>query len=218
MRDWLQTIFVVMIVADFALLASSRIAGCINILALQGVMLSVLPLLNHASASALFFASLIFSIKALAFPFLLRRALRMVDAKREVEPLVGYSASILIGLAALVFSFWLSGRVGSFSPGIAILGVSASIFTMFAGLFVMVSRIKAITQVVGYVVFENGIYLLGSSLMLEQNMLVELGVILDLLVFVLLSGIVVFHINREFDHIDTDSMDGDDAVREAPFR
>ncbi len=209
-----QIIFILMIVANFAIIASSRIRGCIKLLSLQGFILSLVPFSYLDMPHALFFCCLIFVVKALVFPALLQRVLRVVRARRETEPIVGYSASIMLGLGALIFSFWLCGRLDIASHGGSALGVSAAVFTIYTGLFIIIARVKAITQVVGYVVFENGIYLLGTSLMLEQNILVELGVILDLLVFILLSGIVVFHINKEFDHIDTDSMGDDGAAEE----
>ncbi|MBN1864761.1 MAG: hypothetical protein JW808_07665 [Victivallales bacterium] len=212
MNNSLQIVFILMIVANFAIIASSRIRGCIKLLSLQGVILSLVPFSHLDIPHALFFCTLILVVKALVFPALLQRALRVVRARRETEPIVGYSASIMLGLGALIFSFWLCGRMNIAGRGGSELGISAAVFTIYTGLFIIIARVKAITQVVGYVVFENGIYLLGSSLMLEQNILVELGVILDLLVFVLLSGIVVFHINKEFDHIDTNSMSDDGSA------
>jgi hydrogenase-4 component E len=80
------------------------------------------------------------------------------------------------------------------------------------GLLVLVSRLKAITQVVGYLVLENGIFLFGLLLLEQMPVLVELGILLDLFVAVFIMGIVVHHIRREFDHMDTHLLD---AVKES---
>lgn len=73
---------------------------------------------------------------------------------------------------------------------------------MLVGFFLIVSRRIALSQVLGYLVLENGIYILGVALVHEQPFLVELGVLLDVFVGVFVMGIMMFHINREFDHID----------------
>jgi hydrogenase-4 component E len=81
--------------------------------------------------------------------------------------------------------------------------VPAALATLLAGLLVLVSRSKAIAQVLGYLLVENGIFIFGLSLMRDMPLLMELGVLLDLFVAVFLMGIVVHHISREFDHLDT---------------
>ena len=74
------------------------------------------------------------------------------------------------------------------------------------GLFVIISRKKALTQVLGYLVLENGIYAFGVGIAQSAPLIVELGVLLDVFVAVFVMGITIFHINRQFDHIDTDRM------------
>lgn len=84
--------------------------------------------------------------------------------------------------------------------------IPGAMFTILTGLFIVVSRRKALTQVLGYLVLENGVYVFGSSLAVEEPLLVEMGILLDVLVAVFVMGIVIFQINREFDHIDTDKL------------
>ena len=71
------------------------------------------------------------------------------------------------------------------------------------GLLVLTTRRKALSQVVGYLVLENGIYVFGLSQVERVPFLVEMGVLLDIFVGVFIMGIVVFHINREFDSLDS---------------
>jgi hydrogenase-4 component E len=145
-------------------------------------------------------------IKGIAFPVLLLRAMREAEVRREIEPHVGYSLSILIGLAALLLALWLSGRLPLPLAPVSSLVVPVALFTSFVGLFVIISRKKAITQVLGYLMLENGIYTFGVGLVQGTPMLIELGVLLDVFVAVFVMGITIFHINRQFDHLDTDRL------------
>jgi hydrogenase-4 component E len=85
--------------------------------------------------------------------------------------------------------------------------VPVALSTIFTGLFLILSRRKALTQVLGYIVLENGIYIFGVALALKEPVVVELGVLLDVFVAVFIMGITVFQISREFDHTDTDRLD-----------
>jgi hydrogenase-4 component E len=93
-------------------------------------------------------------------------------------------------------------------PVMSSLIVPVAFFTIMSGLFLIVSRRKALTQVLGYLVLENGIYAFGVALVDKQPMLVEMGILLDIFVAIFVMGIAIFHINREFDHIDTDKLSG----------
>jgi hydrogenase-4 component E len=71
---------------------------------------------------------------------------------------------------------------------------------------VLTSRSKAITQVLGYLTLENGVYAFGATVAFGMPILVELGILLDVFVGVFVMGIAIFHISRQFDHIDTDQF------------
>jgi hydrogenase-4 component E len=132
--------------------------------------------------------------------------LRDAVGRRDVEPFVSYTVSLLIGTASLGVAFWLSQRLPLPVAPPASLLLPVALFTIFAGLLLIVSRRKALTQVIGYLVLENGIYVFGVGLVQGTPMLVELGVLLDVFVAVFVMGIALFHINREFDHIDADRL------------
>ena len=116
--------------------------------------------------------------------------------------------SIAAGTVALVVCIALGSRLPMPEPAMSSLVVPVAFFTIMSGLFLIVTRRKALTQVLGYLVLENGIYAFGVALVDEQPMLVELGILLDVFVAVFVMGIAIFHINREFDHIDTDKLSG----------
>jgi len=206
---WTEAVLVAVVLTNLLVLGSSRLAACIRFVAVQGILLGILTFVAHEGTSTLRTALLAIAsigVKGIAFPALLFRALREAEVRREIEPYVGYSLSILIGLATLTFSLWLSRRLPLPQTPVSPLIVPVALFTSFVGLFVIVSRKKALTQVLGYLVLENGIYAFGVGLVQNTPMLVELGVLLDVFVAVFVMGITIFHINRQFDHIDADRM------------
>lgn len=146
------------------------------------------------------------SIKGILLPRLLTRSLREAGVLREVEPFIGPTVSLLWGILLLVLSYWITLPLRPTLPRTAGWVVSLALFTVLVGLFLIISRKKALTQVIGYLSMENGVYAFGSSLAVDHPFLVELGVLLDVWVGVFVMGIAIYHINQEFDHIDTDKL------------
>ncbi len=209
MRSGIDTVMILLVLSNLALLGSSRIAMAIRTLAFQGLVLSALPVIvgiGDLTDRELILAAATILLKAIVFPWLLMRTLRDAGVRREVEPFLGYTLSLVAGTAALGFSLWLDSRLPLPSAFPSPLLVPVSFFTIFCGLFLLLSRRKAISQVIGYLVLENGIYSFGLALANEDPFIVEVGMLLDLFVAVFVMGIAIFHISREFDHIDTDRM------------
>lgn len=205
----IDPLLVAVILTNLLVLGSSRVATCIRSVALQGLGLGVLTFVAHDEGTELrttLLALASITIKGIAFPVLLLRARREADIRHEIEPYVGYNLSVLIGLAMLLLSLWLSSRLPLPVPPVSSLIVPVALCTSLIGLFVIISRKKAITQVLGYLVLENGIYTFGIGVVPHSPLLVELGVLLDVFVAVFVMGITIFHINRQFDHIDTDRL------------
>jgi hydrogenase-4 component E len=205
MSAWTDSVLVVVILLDLLLLGSSRLGSCIRLAALQGVALGALVLAQAERISAATLVLVVASVvlKAAVFPWLLQRSLREANVRREIEPIVGFTPSLLIGIVALAASIWLGSHVTLPGASLSQLAVPAAAFTVLTGLFVIVSRRKAVVQVLGYLVFENGIFAFGIALSADAPLAVELGVLLDAFVAVFVMGITIFHINREFDSIDT---------------
>lgn len=206
---WVDTALVLLGLSNVVLLGSSRLSRCIRIVAFQGVLLGALAVTVEAggpSLRAVLLAVAIVTLKGAVFPALLSRVLRDAEVRQEVDPLVGYTLSMLLGTVALAVSFWLGSRLPLPTPPISSLVVPIAFFTTLAGLFLIVTRRNALTQVLAYLVLENGIYVFGVGLVHDTPMVVELGILLDVFVAVFVMGIAIFHINREFDHIDTEQL------------
>jgi len=209
MINSIDVILVIILLSVLLSLGSSRIMALVKIMALQGAMVSIAPIFlePHSSLSngGILFFQLMFLIKTALIPGLLYMAVTKISIKREVEPIIGYHASLIAGLGLILLSAYITDRLQlSLQSNFTLLLITA-ITTLGGGLFLMMSRTKAITQVIGYLMLENGIYLVGAALNKQShNMyLVEFGVLLDLLVGVMIMGIILHNINRTFDDVDT---------------
>lgn len=209
MINFTELIMVVVLLSVLLSLGSTRLMAMVRIMALQGVMVSLTPLLlkNHSTLSGndIIFYLVMILIKGVLIPMLLYMAVRKVAIKREIEPYIGYHTSIVTGLAIIVVSVFITNNLSlSLTSGNGVILVTA-ITTIGAGFFLMMARVKAITQVIGYLMLENGIYLVGTALTDHHHTIyvVEFGVLLDLLVGVMIMGIILHNINRAFDDIDT---------------
>jgi len=207
MLTLMSLLIFLLVLTNLTLLGSSRLAFCIRTVALQGVVLGLITLVG---LQPLTIQHLILSLTAVVmkggvFPWLLFRSLRVARIKREVEPFIGFSVSLSIGFFALIGSVILASRL-PFTGDDSRLIVALALFTMVTGLLLLVSRRKALSMVLGYLVLENGIYGLGIVVADHIPMVVEFGVLLDVWAAVFGMGIAMYQINREFDHTDVDRL------------
>ncbi len=205
MHTAVDPLLAVVLVSNFLLLGTSRLRAAINGSAAQGVLLGLLALAvhGHLTLETGFVAAGATFTKGVLIPWLLHRAMREVAIRREIEPLIGFMPSMLLGAVgtglALVFA-----RTLPLAPEHAgSLLVPASLATVLTGFILLCTRRKAITQVVGYLILENGIFIMGLCLLEAMPFLVEIGVLLDLFVGIFVLGIIINHINREFSSVDT---------------
>ncbi|MGO9450354.1 MAG: hydrogenase [Candidatus Binataceae bacterium] len=208
MNQLVDAILVFLVLTGFLLLASSRIAACIRAVAIQGILLGILAIVvqDRLSLAGTLLAVTSAAVKGFLLPTLLFRAMREADTVREVEPLISYNLSILIGAMNLGLALWLGQQLQLPNHPASSFLVPAAIFTITVGLIVIASRRKAISQVIGYLALENGVYAFGAAVALEMPVLVELGILLDVFVGVFVMGIAISHISRQFDHIDADRL------------
>jgi hydrogenase-4 component E len=205
----IDVVLILIVLTNLRLLGSSRLGASIRTVAVQGFLIGLLPLLapNRDALWKILILSIgSMALKGVVFPRLLLRALREADVRREVEPFVGSVMSLLVGIVALGASFWIGQRLPLPSPTTSALLVPVAVSSILIGLFLIVSRKKAVSQVLGFLVLENGIFTFGVGLVQELSLLVELGVLLDVFVAVFVMGIMIFHISRAFDDLDTDRL------------
>ena len=205
MHNLIGPLLVVVLLFNLFLLGTSRLQAVVNASAGQGVVLGILTLCVHEGFSTWMVLITIGTIlvKGVLIPGMLLRAIRDTAIRREIEPFIGFLPCLLLGAlgtgASLVFARTLplaKEHVGS-------LLVPAAMATVWTGFLVLTTRRKAINQVVGYLVLENGIYIMGLTLLHAMPFMVEMGVLLDLFVGIFVMGIILNHIRREFSSLDT---------------
>lgn len=203
-------ISVLLILSCLLLLGSSRLHVAIRVVAIQGILLGVLPLVRsmgdiiHLGIWILGLSTII--SKGILLPWLMNTCLRLSGIRKEIEPFIGFGPSLLCGTALLGLAVWITDRLHLAQAQVPQVLLISSFFAILAGLFLMVTRRKAITQSLAYLVMENGVYGVGVSLSLDFPFLVELGILLDVFVGVFLMGNLLFHLDREFEHLDADKL------------
>ncbi len=204
-----ELLLLLVILTSFLALGTARVSACIRAVALQGLLLGLLPVALYTGGGAHIWglAAGTVLVKAVILPRFLNWAIREAAVRREVEPRVGYPLSLLFGVAAVAAAFAISARLPLPEQAHDLL-VPAALASVMLGLFVLTTRSKAVVQVVGYLILENGVYLFGLTHVERVPFLVEVGVLLDVFVAVFIMGIVVFHINREFDSLDSSHLSG----------
>ncbi|MEI6675388.1 MAG: hydrogenase [Verrucomicrobiota bacterium] len=186
-------------------LGTSRLPALIRAMSAQGVLLGVMPILmgHDLDWQVVVVALATVAGKGLLIPALLRRAMRTAQIDRELEPQIGFVASMLLGAAGTIAALALTHQLPLLPEHAGSLLVPGALATVFTGFVLLIGRTKAISQVCGYLILENGIYLFGLLLIKAMPLLVEAGVLLDLTVGVFIIGIIVDRIQRAFDSLDT---------------
>ncbi len=205
MNPIVDSLMVLVVLTNFILLGSGRVCVLIQISGFQGVLLAVITLLGGGPSPDLhtwILAGTILTVLGLLIPFMLNWAVRRARIETEVQPNVGYALSLVLGVGIVAVSFLLSFRGVSQFAYVLPYALSGVLF----GLLLIITRRRAITQVIGYLVLGNGIYLFGIGLAAQQPLLVELGVLLNTFIAVMVMGIGMHHINQAFDHIDVSKL------------
>jgi hydrogenase-4 component E len=208
MSQFLDPLLIVGLALNFVALGVSRIRGVINAVAAQGALLGVLALAFHPAIEphVVLLAAVTIGLKGIVIPWFLVHAMREANIQHEVKPVVDYMSSLVLGAVgtglALVFSYSLPLA----DEHRHLLLVPASLATVWTGFLMLTTRKKAIMQVLGYLVLENGIFLFGLLLLEAMPLLVEAGILLDLFTGVFVMGIIVHHISREFASTSTEHL------------
>ncbi len=191
-----------LVLSNFLLLGTSRVAQMTKYTAFQGFLLAAL--LFHSGHTILTLAVLL--IKGLVLPGLLWCTQKKMPPESMICPHRLVALDVIAGMAGLAFAFWLDARLGSdlthnlFPKLFLPLGLT----TLFCGLILIIGRVKAITQVIGYLAAENGIFLLGMPLMTRGTTWFELALLLDVFVAVFVMGIAINRISDSFASMDVD--------------
>jgi len=205
MTEWMNLLIGVAMALNLLALGSGRLPTIIGAMSIQGVALGVMPLVlgEYPDWRVMLVAVATVAGKGLLIPALLRRAMRAAHIDREVEPLIGFVPSLLLGAGGTIAAVALARLLPLLPEHSGSLLVPGSLASVLTGFVLLIGRTKAISQVCGYLILENGIYLFGLLLIHSTPLLVEAGILLDVTVGVFIIGIIVDRIQRAFDSLDT---------------
>ncbi|MHB1086084.1 MAG: formate hydrogenlyase [Thiobacillus sp.] len=199
-----------LLLISFAMLSQRRITGLITLFAWQGAALAASVALvgwftgqHHLYYSA----ALTLILKVIAMPWYFYRLVRKLNVNRVVEPMINIPTTMLIGIVLVIFAFNLALPISQMSGTVtrSTLGIAMAIVLL--SFLMMITRTKAIPQVIGFLAMENGLFLAATSATYGMPLVVELGVALDVLVGVFVLGIFIFQIRETFDSLDLKHME-----------
>ncbi len=198
----MNTVTVLLLLLGLHIAVTERIRPAIRSLAAQGILLGLLPFLSAPGPAwrAAGLGLVTVAVKSVAIPMILTRAVNRLEIGQESESLLSTKTVILLTGALTLASFVACARFGL--SGQDRLGAAAGLTLLFSGLLMMTTRVKAVSQVIGFVVLENGIFLFGAASGSAFTLPIELGIFLDLFVAVFLMGILMLKIQRTFTHMD----------------
>jgi hydrogenase-4 component E len=201
----LNTCAALLLLVSFAMLSQRRIVSLVNLLALQGTLLCAATLLlawrtgqHHLYLSA----ALTLALKVVGLPWLLHRLIRRLEVYWDTEPLLNMPGTMLVGLVTVVFAFGLAQPIAELASTATRNAIGIAVAVILLAFITMITRRKAMSQVVGFLSMENGLFFGAMSATYGMPMVVELGVALDVLVAVLVLGIFFFQIREQFDSLD----------------
>jgi hydrogenase-4 component E len=213
MQQIVDPLLIVALTLNFVALGVSRIRAVIHAVALQGTLLGILPLFVHPELfhtenwwRGVLLVGVIVVLKGVAIPGFLVHAMREADIQHEVTPIVNFMTSLLLGAIGTGLALVFANTLPLADKDTDSLVVPAALSTVWTGFLLLTTRKKAIMQVLGYLLLENGIFLFGLLLLEAMPFLVEIGVLLDLFTGVFVMGIIIHHINREFASTSTDYL------------
>ncbi len=203
--QFLNLLAALFLLLSFAMLAQRRIVTLVNLLAVQGAILFLATLLlawRTGQAHLYFSAALTLALKVVFLPWILHRLIRRLAVYWDSEALVNPAGTMLIGLLVVVFAFGLAQPISELASTALRNSIGIAVAVVLLSFLTMITRGKAMSQVVGFLSMENGLFFGAMSATYGMPMIVEFGVALDVLVAVLVLGIFFFQIREQFDSLD----------------
>lgn len=199
-----------LLLISFAMLSQRRIVGLITLFAWQGMALAASAALvawatgqNHLYYSA----ALTLVLKVIAMPWFFYRTVKKLDVDRDVEPMINIPTTMLIGIVLVIFAFNLALPISEFSGTVMRSTLGIALACVLLGFLMMITRKKAIPQVIGFLAIENSLFFAATSATYGMPLVVELGVALDVMVGVIVLSIFFFQIREAFDSLDLKHME-----------
>jgi hydrogenase-4 component E len=194
-----------LLLISFSMLSQQRTRRLIALFAWQGAILFASTTLVAYSARLghlYFSAGLTLVLKVFVLPLVLLRLIRRLEAQWDTEPLINIPTTLLVGVGLVIFAFGLAQPITALATTITRNTLGIALAVILLAFLMMITRRNAVTQVVGFLAMENGLFFAATSATYGMPMVVELGIALDVLVGVFILGVFFFQIREQFESLD----------------
>jgi hydrogenase-4 component E len=195
----------ILLLLSFAMLSQRRILSLIHLYTLQGMTLvSANLILGFVTADVHLYisAALTLVLKVGLIPWILYGLVRRLNVKTDVEPLLNIPATLLVGIVVVIVAFNVASPISQLASSVARGTLGIALACVLLSFMMMITRAKAIPQVIGFLSMENGLFFAAAAATNGMPMIVELGIGLDVLVGILILGVFMFQIREQFDSLD----------------
>jgi hydrogenase-4 component E len=200
----------ILLMLSFAMISQRRILSLIHLFTAQGATLVAATLLvGYATQQPHLYisAGITLLLKVIVIPLLLYRVITRLDVRWDVETLINIPMTMIIGIALVIFAFNLALPISKLSVSLARGTLGIALACVLLSFMMMITRSKAVPQVIGFLSMENGLFFAATSATYGMPMVVELGIALDVLVGILILGVFLFHIREQFDSLDISHLE-----------
>ena len=195
----------ILLLLSFAMLTQRRILSLINLFALQGLTLTlaILVVARSTGQHHLYYsAALTFVLKVLILPGVLHRLIRKLNVKWDVETLINIPTTMLVGIALVILAFNVALPISQLAGTVARSTLGIALACVLLAFLMMITRSKAVPQVIGFLAMENGLVFAATSATYGMPMVVEFGIALDVMVGMVILGVFFFQIRERFESLD----------------
>jgi hydrogenase-4 component E len=189
----------------FAMLTQRRILSLINLFAVQGFVLALSTAVVAYSTNQghlYLSAAITFGLKVVLLPWFLHWLIRKLNVRWDVESVVNIPVQMLIGIALVIFAFNLAAPISQIAGTITKSALGIATASILLSFLMMITRRKAVSQVIDFLAMENGLFFAATSATYGMPMVVELGILFDVLMGALIFGVFFFHIRETFESLD----------------
>lgn len=194
----------------FAMLSQRRVVSLVTLFAWQGGALSLSTAIVAWSTGQhhlYYSAALTLALKVIAMPWFFYRLIKRLDVDRDVEPMINIPTTMLIGIVLVIFAFNLAMPISQMAGTVMRSTLGIAMASVLLAFLMMITRSKAITQVIGFMAMENGLFFAATSATYGMPLVVEMGVALDVMIALFVLGIMSFQIRESFDSMDLKHME-----------
>jgi hydrogenase-4 component E len=191
------------------LIGRRTLDGQVRVFAVQSAVIAILSAviaLYSGSSELLAVGLVLCAVKALMIPRVLNRVVANIGVQRFTAPYLNTAPALIVAALLTMLAFYIMAPIAASNPLPTRDAIPLAFACVLIGLFIMVNRRRAVTQILGFLVLENGIFLLALLATYGVPVIVELGVFLDILVAVLIMEVFVYRIKDNFDSIDVGQL------------